>query len=69
MPQTLTKTCTDSRLTNDEVTAPAPRRRVTVTPQEAEGIRRILSSPQPPTKALRTAFAEYKDFADQNPGW
>jgi len=69
MPQTLTKTCTASRRTNDEATAPAPRRRVAVSREEAEGIRRILSNPQPPTKALRAAFAEHKDFADQNPGW
>ena len=69
MPQTLTKTCTDPRLTSDEATTPAPRQRVAVSRQEAEGIRRILSNPQPPTKALRSAFAEYKDFADQNPGW
>ena len=43
------------------------RRRVVVSKVEEAGIRRILDNPEPPTDALRAAFAEHDPFVSDQP--
>lgn len=48
-----------------QVTKASPRRRVVLSEEERIGLRRILSTPKPPTDALRTAVANYQQFMAQ----